>query len=271
MDIRSMHAKQQEYIDTIERLKGGAIDRLEWDKVYYLLQHLIADTPLVHLPITPSNKFCRGRVLSSVEKFHSIRTLRYPPIDDCKYFGRCNRPRDPILYAGVGTELVFSEIGAKQGDIVGLLHMSPTSSIDCIRLGALNLWRRTSGECLMHPEIKDLIRDIYRDPENITSFFLDAFISDYFSRPSDPIVYKMTSAYAAAIFDAFPEMAGILYDSVDHTAGACLAIKAGVFDSFLRPTEVQIVRITSYLGYGIFDFEQLDFADKFSGETILWN
>lgn len=33
-DTKDMHAKQQCYVDFIERLRGGAINRLEWQKLY---------------------------------------------------------------------------------------------------------------------------------------------------------------------------------------------------------------------------------------------
>lgn len=271
MDMQAMHAKQQHYIDCIERLNGGAIDRLEWEKLYGLLDQLTEDVPLVLHPLTPSSKFARGRVMLTAEKFDSIRTLSYPSKEACKSRGRCNKPGKPVLYAGVGTELVFSEIGAKQGDIVGLLHMSPTKELYCVRLGALNLWRRTSGECLAHDDIKARIREIYQNPANITAFLLDAFVSDYFSRQGDHVTYKLTSAYTSVVLNARPDIAGLVYDSVDHTAGACLAIKPEVFDAFLQPTEVQIVKITSYLGYGVFDFEELTRANKFDGDVILWD
>ena len=269
--MQAMQAKQQYYIDCIERLNGGAIDRLQWEKLYVLLDQLTEGVPLVLQPLTPTCKFARGRVLKTAEKFDSTRTLSYPSKEACKSLGRCNRPDHPVLYAGVGTELVFSEIGARSGDIVGLLHMSPTKELYCVRLGALNLWRRTSGVCLLHDDVKAKIREIHKNPENITAFLLDAFVSDYFSRQGGDVAYKLTSAYTSVVMSAHSDIAGLVYDSVDHTAGACLAIKPEVFDAFLRPTEVQLVKITSHLGYGVFDFEELARANNFEGDAILWD
>lgn len=117
-DTKDVHAKQQYYVDCIERLRGGAINRLEWQKLYELLDHLSEGVPLVLQLVTPADKFARGRILDNREKFQSIRALAYPPEDRCNNFGRCNRPQQPVLYAGVGTELIFSEIGAKHGDVV---------------------------------------------------------------------------------------------------------------------------------------------------------
>ena len=176
-----------------------------------------------------------------------------------------------MLYAGVGTELIFSEIGAKPGDVVGLLHLSPSIEIFCARLGALNLWRRTSGGCLLSETLKTEIQRIHKNPENITAFLLDAFVSDYFGRICSEEAYKLTSAYTAVILSSHPQIAGLIYDSVDHEAGACLAIKPEVFDTLLKPTDVQIVEVTSYLGYGIYDFVELGRATRFEQEKIIWD
>lgn len=271
VDISGMHARQQYYVDCIERLRGGAVSRLEWDKLFGLLDQLTEGVPLVLQPLNTGDKFARGRRLPSAQKFDSIRALAYPPKEQCRSYGRCNKPRHPVLYAGVGTELIFSEIGAKLGDVVGLLHMSPSSQMLCVRLGALNLWRRTSGLCLMHESMKTEIRRIHQNPEHITAFLLDAFVSHYFGQPGSDDTYKLTSAYTTAILNSHPEISGLVYDSVDHEAGACLAIKPDVFDSILKPTEVQIVQVTNYLGYGIFDFVELERASRFEGEKIIWD
>lgn len=266
-----MHEQQNKYIKCIERLNGGAIDRLEWQEIYRLLDELTEDLPLVLQPFSLSDKVGRGRILDSPEKFSNIDVLSYPPKEKCNSFGRCNQPQNPVLYAGVGTELIFSEIGARPGDYVGLLHMSPIQELLYIRLGALNLWRRTSGQCLMSPDLKDTIKKIHSEPTNIVAFLLDAFVSDYFSRPGSSSVYKLTSAYTSVVMNSHPNISGLLYDSVDHTAGSCLALKPNVYDDLLRPTEVQIVKVTSYLGYGVYDFEQVAFSSIFNGKEISWS
>lgn len=270
MNKSEMHAKQQYYIERIERMNGGAIERLEWNKLYQLLDELTEGVPLVVQPIDPNSKVGRGRVLADAHQFDSTKTLSYPPAEHCLNYGRCNKPGAPVLYAGVGTELIFSEIGAQVGDIVGLLHFSPKADVNCVRLGALNLWRRTNGNCLLPQNIKELIEKIYRNPENITAFLLDAFVSDYFSRESSAQVYKLTSAYTSVMFDSHPNIEGLIYESVDHTAGSCLAISTTAFDTKFTPTDAQIVRVSSYLGYGVYDFEVIKQTNKFDGNEILW-
>ena len=266
-----MREKQQYYIDCIERLKGGAIERLDWEKLYSLMDDLSENLPIILHPIDHSAKFARARILEDDKKFDSIHKLSYPKQENCKTFGRCNRPNQSVLYAGVGTELLFSEINAHIGDIVGIIHMQPTQKLYFARVGALNLWRRTSGICLLHEEIKKEIEIIYKNPENIVSFLFDAFISDYFSRSGNQHIYKLTSAYTSAILNSNSNISGIIYDSVNHTAGACLAIKPEHFNVTIKPSDIQIVRITSYLGYGIYDFEQIAYTNNFDGEMILWN
>lgn len=266
-----MRARQQYYVDTVEILRGGAIARVTWDQLYERLDGLSEGLPLAMTQFVPVAKIGRGRILDSSDKFNTIAELSYPPKEKCKTFGRCNCPGAPIFYGGVGTELIFSEIGAKIGDYVGLLHVSPVKELLCVRLGALDLWRRTSGEFPMGEELKSWIKEKHSDPNNIVMFILDAFFRDYFSRPGSHDVYKLTSAITSAILNSHQDISGLIYDSVDHTAGACLALKPEVADHLLKPTEAQIVRITSYLGYGIYDFEQIAFANAFDGKDILWN
>jgi len=123
----------------------------------------------------------------------------------------------------------------------------------------------------MGETVKTEIQKIFKSPENITAFLLDAFVSDYFGRLGGEDTYKLTSAYTAVILNSHPQIAGLIYDSVDHEAGACLAIKPEVFDTVLKPTEVQIVEVTSYLGYGIYDFVELGRATRFEQERIIWD
>lgn len=97
VDMAEMHAKQQYYVDCIERLRGGAVTRLEWDKLFGLLDHLTEGVPLVLQPVTSDGKFARGRILGSAQKFDSIRTLAYPPKELCGSYGRCNKPGHPAI------------------------------------------------------------------------------------------------------------------------------------------------------------------------------
>lgn len=271
MNKTEMQALQQLYVERIERLNGGAIDRLEWNKLYQLIDEMTEGVPHVIQPIDTNSKVVRGRVLSDSKQFDSIKVLSYPPAEHCKSYGRCNKPSAPVLYAGVGTELTLSEIGARVGDIVGLLHFSPKSDVNCVRLGALNLWRRTSGHCVQPENIKALIKKIYSDPVNITAFLLDAFVSDYFSRESSTQVYKLTSAYSSVLFDSHPNIEGLIYESVNHKGGSCLAISTTAYDSKFTPTDAQIVRVSSHLGYGVYDFEVIKQTNKFNGDLIVWD
>lgn len=270
MNKTEMHKMQQYYVEHIERMNGGAIDRLDWSKLYQLLDEMTQGVPLVVRPIDANSKLGRGRVLTDSKQFDSVKDLSYPPADQCKSYGRCNKPGNPVLYAGIGTELILSEIGARVGDTVGLLHFSPKSDVNCVRLGALNMWRRTSGQCDLPTNIKNEINKIYSNPENITAFLLDAFVSDYFSRQSNIQSYKLTSAYTSAIFNSHPNIEGLIYESVNHTAGSCLAISTSAYDRKFIPTDAQIIRISSYLGYGIYDFEVIKQTNKFHGDQIIW-
>ena len=268
--MEALHINQNHCIERIERLRGGAIDRLEWAKIYKILDELSEGVPLVIQPVSASSKFARGRILSNSYEIHSVKDLTYPPAANCNTYGRCNKPGVPVFYAGIGAELIFSEIGAQIGDIIGLLHVSPLVDINCARLGALELWRRTSGHCLLPDNIKNLVKEIYSQPENITAFLFDAFITDYFSRIASDSVYKLTSAYTSVLFDSKPNIEGIIYESVNHTAGSCVVVKPNVVDTKIRATDIQIVRITNFLGYGVYDYEVIKHTNKFDKDRIIW-
>jgi hypothetical protein len=68
-----------------------------------------------------------------------------------------------------------------------------------------------------------MLDQFIKDPSNIVFFYIDAFVRDYFSRIGSDDVYKLTSAYTSVILDTVKELDGIKFDSVDHSAGACLA------------------------------------------------
>ena len=269
-NVQDPQLRLQRTVENIERLKGGATSRLSWAQIYQVLDEMTEGLPLIIKPIPTIGQFGRGRIIPNGSKPTSVKSLGYPPSDLCARYGRCNQPGGPVLYAGIGTELVFSEIGARPGDVVSMLHMSPREQMMCVQLGALDLWRRTHGHCMLSDEIKTDIKAIYENPSNISSFLVDAFARDYFSRIGSDETYKLTSALTAVILNAHPEIAGLIYESVDHTAGACLAIKPKVFDTMLKPTTVQLLRITAFLGYGVYDFEEIARTSSFDDDKIIW-
>lgn len=261
---------QQNFVDWIERLNGGAARRIEWEKLRELFDELTDGCPFVLLPIDSSSKFARARVIESGNRPSSINEIGPVPPEKCNDFGRCHRPGHPVLYAGIGTELVLAEVGAKPGDTVALLHMQPKRKLLCLRAGALNLWRRTSGHCLMDESIKAEISRHYLDARNITAFLMDGFIADQLSRQGNSDVYKLTSAYVTAVLESHRAIAGVIYGSADFPGGTCIALKDEVFGKSIRPTEAQLIRVTSYLGYGVYDFEELARTDQFEADKIVW-
>jgi hypothetical protein len=264
------HQNQQNFVDWIERLNGGAVRRIEWEKLRGLFDSLTANCPFVLIPIDSKSKFARARVMESGNRPSSIKDIGPIPAEKCKDFGRCHRPGQPVLYAGIGTELVLAEVGAKPGDTVALLHMRPKRKLLCVRAGALNLWRRTSGHCLMDESVKAVISKHYADARNITAFLMDGFISDQLSRQGNSDVYKLTSAYVTAILESHRGIAGVVYSSADFPGGTCVALKEEVFSRSIEPTEAQLIQVTSYLGYGVYDFKELSRTNQFDADTIVW-
>jgi hypothetical protein len=265
------HKNQQNFVDWIERLNGGAARRIEWAKLRELFDVLTDGCPFVLIPLDTSSKFARARVIEHGSRPSSISEIGPIPSEKCKDFGRCHRPGQPVLYAGIGTELVLAEVGAKPGDTVALLHMRPKRKLLCVRAGALNLWRRTSGSCLMDESIKAEISRHYADARNINAFLMDGFIADQLSRQGNLDVYKLTSAYVTAILESHRGIAGVIYSSADFPGGTCIALKDEIFGKAIEPTEAQLIQVTSYLGYGIYDFKELARTKQFDEGSIVWN
>ncbi len=264
------HQRLNYYLRCIETIKGGADARMDWATLYKLLDELTEGQPMVIKPVNTTSVFGRARLLPSEQRFETIDSLWHPDPAACNAVGRCNKAHAPMLYAGVGTQLLLSEIGAQVGDIVGLLHLQPTEEIRIVEIGAMDRWRRTDGDCQLDHHIKQYLKGVHSNPDNIVAFLMDAFASDYFSRPGTPTVYKVTSAYASVMARAHPTIGGLMYDSVDHRGGTCLAVKPEVAMKSLAPHVVQIVRVTAILGYGIYDFHEVARAMDFNGREIKW-
>ncbi|MGU3541017.1 hypothetical protein [Methylobacterium sp. A54F] len=262
--------RQNFYIESIERFKGGGLERLPWQAVRDHLERMLDEVPIVLHPFTPTDKVARGRKLTSANLFHDVAELLHPPKALCRDYGRCNRPRSPVLYAAIGYELVFSEIGAEIGDIIGLAFIRPRRELLTCLLGALDLYRRTEGHCLLAEDTKAQIKPLRKEAAKAPDFLFDAFISDYFGRVGSEHTYKLTSAYTDVIFSNFPHIDAIMYDSVDHKKGMCFAIKPDVVEYNMTVTDVQIVRVTNYLGYGFYDWELIANSKKISKRTIEW-
>ena len=257
-------------MSSIERLRGGGLERISWEKVYLLMDDLLNDVPVISYKITNTSKIVRGRRLESPDTFDDVRKLLYPPAKYCKTYGRCNKPGSPMLYGAIGYNLVFSELGAEIGDILGLVFLKPKRELNVCLLGALDLYRRTEGNCWLLDDTKMQIEPINKDPSKITAFLFDAFINDYFGSSGNDIIYKLTSAYSQALLESFPIIDGILYESVDHKRGTCLSIKPNIVDDDTEVTDAQIVRITNHLGYGIYDFEEVARSAAVIKSNIKW-
>jgi hypothetical protein len=217
------------------------------------------------------NVISRARRLSSDEEISLVEHLGPPTPLQVGAFGRCNQPNQPFLYAGANVPLLFSEINVNVGDRVGLIHLRPIRDLKLLNLGAIDMYRRTSGYCMLDSNIKAHIAGRLLDKGNgIRIPLMDAFIADHFSRPADLTTYKLTSAFTDVILSGAPKLDGIVYDSVNHRGGKCYGTRAALFPSHVVPCAAQIVRVTAKHGYGIFDFVEEKFSETFVGRHIIW-
>jgi hypothetical protein len=273
---QKVHDTQSEYVRLVEALRGGAAARISWDEIYKAIDHFTEGFPVFAVPFNSTNKVGRGRNLHALSNSEDSKSLvmrlddiKYSKPEHCNAYGRCNRPKEPICYAGIGTNVILSELAPEIGDYVALLHFTTRQEIYLKGLGYLDFYFRNGGQGEGWTEGMKEVAASYTTADKIHFRVLDAFFADMFSKPFSNEIYKITSAISAAFLEKSP-LSGLVYNSVANRGGRCIALKTNHFDKYVVPTEAQILRITSNLGYGIYDFVEEYYADSFEDEKILW-
>lgn len=259
-------------VDCIERLRGGAARRRDWDSIRWLLSELFVQTPSVFEEIIAEGAgFVRGRKMGDLPPPSKIADFGPPPPELCQSYGRCNKPGEPWFYFGVGVELVLSELDAGVGDRVAVLNFQPVRNLKSLRIGALDIYRRTSGfHADLPPGGRELIAEVGLDTRGARAHYIDSFISEYFSALGEEQVYKITSAASDLYYAHHPDLDCVRYDSVRHRRGACLAMPGKLFPALIQPVAALVIKVTSDLGYGIYQWEEEAFSDVFQNDQIVW-
>ncbi|MAC94719.1 MAG: hypothetical protein CMC96_04380 [Flavobacteriales bacterium] len=242
--------------------------------------HLVMEDSFPEIHRLTINK----RIFGENKRVNEIKYLKYPPEDLVTKYGRCNQPKESVLYAAFGIMTVLNELKPRVGDLI-------TKSIWRVKneqtLKFCPIFLNQPGEDLLNPrtfeinqEFEKLIKDY---PTNIKEQILELskFIADSFSKritSNNHLDYVFSAYFSSKIFNEFENgsVEAIYYPSVqDKLSFENIAIKPTAFDKKYELVEVKESVITvdpsngrgGYLMDGLTECKSFDYS---SGK-ILWD
>ena len=225
------------------------------------------------------------QILGSNKRIEDIKYLKYPPPEAVKSYGRCNKPRQSVLYASFGMLSIYSEVKPKIGDLV---TMSTWKAKDESGLNFYPIFYNQPPDGTininMYQYMKDFQKRLSELPPNfkymldkLTQFVADAF-TQRFEQNSNDIKYLVSAYYADKMLNEIHDgnIDAIFYPSVQQKlAFENVAIKPKSFDEkyYLSAVEQSIVVSIpdasgkGYFSEGISDSKEFNYEDG----KILWS
>jgi hypothetical protein len=259
----------EDYLQQIERLRGGTAARLGPDPIRPLLTELIRHARAAYwiYSLPRVVKVHRSRPILPGDDWRGFtaRDLGPPPPDKVTEYARCNRPGQSLLYCSLEENIALAEMQAAQGQE----HLITTYLLDrkmrLLPIGELDFFRRTGGLTYFGSGSSKVARHYAGMVQDIDVTLIDAFLADEFMRYAETdAVYFLTSAVADILFaeaesNGWAAPDALFYPSVVFRSGVNFAITAGAFASkvSLITEETKIVRITEVLGYGLYRYDTL--------------
>lgn len=225
------------------------------------------------------------RVTGNNKRIKDIKLLKYPPADKVTKYGRCNLPKQSVLYASFMKMTTMSELKPRIGDLItettwrvkdnqGLLYCpifknQPTKK-DFINPRTLEI------NNLYEKQLKDFPEKIKNQIDALVQFVADNFTKRV--HPERHIDYIFSAYFSNKIFNEFENgtIEAIYYPSVqDGLSFENLAIKSSVFDNKYQLAEVKdsVVVVDPSTGKGGYFMEGLSDCKEFNFETneVLWD
>lgn len=287
-DIDDTEVKNfQNLLEFLKRLSSDGVTPLIEKQVKLMLGHslkfysyLVMEKSFPEIYRLTINK----RIFGENRRVNEIKYLKYPPQNLVLKYGRCNQPKESVLYAAFGIMTVLNELKPRVGD---LITKSTWRVKDQQTLKFCPVFRNQPEGDIFNPrtfeinqEFEKLIRDY---PKNIKAQIIDLtkFIADSFSKritSNNHLDYVFSAYFASKIFNEFENgsIEAIYYPSVqDKLSFENIAIKPIAFDQKYELVEVKESVITvdprngsrSYLMDGLTKCKSFDIA---SGK-ILWD
>ena len=165
---------------------------------------LTTDAPQHLIRISNNNKILSGQG-KELSYLTDIAELLAPPIDICN-FGRCNIPRQQVLYCATTEACAYWEVKPKKGDVITISHfaLKPNAKINTVVI---------HKEKPLTTTVKNRLQEVYHI---INDFFLDAYSLEVAKdRPRDYLFSALLSS--EHLFYPIPSnqnLEAILYPSV---------------------------------------------------------
>ncbi len=252
------------------------------DNLIPFFSHFILTKEFYEIKRVTINK----RVVGSNKRITEIKHLKYPPAELVEKYGRCNFPKESVLYASFFDLTILNELKPDVGDLVTFSTWRTKSENDTLKLCPIFKNQPTKKD-LLNPrtfEIEQLYKkELKKHPEELIPIIdeLIQFIADAFTKrvhKHNHLNYIFSAYFSRKIFNEFESgsIDAIYYPSVqDGLTFENLAIKPSSFDKKYELIEVADDFITmspmsggmGYFMEGLGDCKSFDLA---SGK-ILWD
>lgn len=225
------------------------------------------------------------RVLGKNKRIRDINFLKYPPADKVTKYGRCNYPKQSVLYASFIKMTAMNEIQPRVGDLVteSIWRVKGDSTLTFCPI----FKNQPEDENVINPRTFE-INQIYNSklkeyPEYIRKQIdsLVQFVADGFTKrvhPSNDLDYIFSAYFSNKIFNDYENgsIEAIYYPSVkEKLSFENLAIKPDVFNAKYQLAEVKdsVCVMDPTNGKGGYFFQGLSDCKNFDYTTnaILWD
>jgi hypothetical protein len=268
-------------LQIIEQLRGGGGTRLNRKEIHGFMEALMKRAGKIYqtYSITQELTVHRAIRLSTPEDPKSRSDLGPPPHVKVERFGRCHQPYEPVCYCSLYEDTALAELDAQAGEFFSISTFSIGNSV-LMPIGEFDYYRRTGqtrlGQAI--PTTKNVYKN-FAENENkkqlIHSQVIDAFVAEAFIRhASTDADYKITNTFCKILFDEFPDkIDAFLYPSVAFREGLNFAFSISAYQTKLklRENETKIIKITSALGFGIYEYEDIYVLERVnSNDALEW-
>ena len=247
--------------DVIALLRGGAATYLPSERVRAYVSALAKTYGVyqTYSSLPKSLPLIRARKWQNKEWPRVKADLAYPK--EPPLYGRCNRPKCPMLYCSLYEDAALAEIDAQAGDLFAISTFLLPTNFHFAPIGELDYFRRTGNTYIgeMTAEVSKCFEDAKGDKDWEISALLDAFLAEEFAKDAtSQSDYKVTSAFSDILLnDLNPNtpLDGIVYPSVKFRNGLNFAICPQAYESKLKliEAETHIVEIRKVVGFGLFN------------------
>lgn len=252
------------------------------DQALPFFGHLHSQSSFPELVRLTINRYVVGKN----RRIRNLKELKYPPSEKVIKYGRCNLPKQSVLYAAFTQLTAFGELKPQSGDMVTISHWRLKDPNTTLRFCPI-FKNQPKEEYTINPRMFEYNQIYEKKVEIFPTYFkeqmdeLIQFIADAFTkyiRPGNDLDYIFSAYFSNKIFYEFENgtIDAIYYPSVQEKLHfENIAIKPDVFEKYYVIDKVHDEVVVStprdgrggYWGNGFGHCRSFNFI---SGE-ILWD